>query len=200
MTLKSRCGWCGTDPLYCAYHDEEWGVPEHDPRALFEKLVLDGFQAGLSWITILRKRDAFRRAFAAFEPVKIARFTDKKVEALLLDSGIVRSRLKIEGAIRNARAYLAIEEKSPGGFHDFIWKHVEGRPQQSRPRTMKDVPAETPMSRALSKELKKAGFTFCGPVIVYAFAQAVGMVNDHVETCFRQAEVARLAKPQPRPR
>lgn len=200
MTLKARCGWCGTDPLYCAYHDEEWGVPEHDPRALFEKLVLDGFQAGLSWITILRKRDSFRRAFAAFEPEKIARFTEKKVETLLQDSGIVRSRLKIEGAIRNARAYLAIEEQSPGGFHDFIWKHVEGRPQQSRPRAMKDVPAETPMSRALSKELKKAGFTFCGPVIVYAFAQAVGMVNDHVENCFRQAEVARLAKPQPRPR
>jgi DNA-3-methyladenine glycosylase I len=190
---RGGCAWPGTDPLYLDYHDTEWGVPEWDSRALFEKLVLDGFQAGLSWITILKKRDAFRAAFDGFEPAKIARYTDKKIETLLGNPGIVRSRLKIAGAIKSARVYLDIEEKHPGGFADYIWKFVDGRPVQNRFRTMKDVPTHTEMSTALSKDLKKRGFTFCGPVIVYAFAQAVGMVNDHMTDCDRHKACAKLA-------
>lgn len=190
---RGGCVWPGTDPLYLDYHDTEWGVPEWDSRALFEKLVLDGFQAGLSWITILKKRDAFRRAFDEFDPAKIARYTDKKVERLLADPGIVRSRLKIAGAIKSARVYLDIEEKHPGGFSSYIWGFVDGRPVQNKFRTMKDVPTHTDMSTALSKDLKKRGFTFCGPVIVYAFAQAVGMVNDHMTDCDRHAACATLA-------
>lgn len=191
---RGGCVWPGTDPLYLSYHDHEWGVPEWDDRALFEKLVLDGFQAGLSWITILRKRDAFRKAFDGFDPAKIARYTDKKLEKLLADPGIVRSRLKCEGAIKNARAYLQIMETGPGSFAQYIWGFVDGKPVQNSFRTMKGVPAETPMSQALSKDLKKRGFTFCGPVIVYAFAQAVGMVNDHMTDCDRHAACAALAK------
>jgi DNA-3-methyladenine glycosylase I len=194
MAPKSRCAWPGEDPLYVAYHDEEWGVPEYDDRALYEKLILDGFQAGLSWITILRKRDNFRRAFDNFEPAKIARYTEPKIQKLLKDEGIIRHRGKIEGTIKNARIYLDIMEKEPGGFTHFIWKHVDGKPVQNKFETMKGVPAETPMSQALSKDLKKRGFTFCGPTIVYAFAQAVGMVNDHMTTCFRHKECAKLAK------
>jgi DNA-3-methyladenine glycosylase I len=191
---KTRCTWPGEDPLYVAYHDEEWGVPEYDDRALYEKLILDGFQAGLSWITILRKRDNFRKAFDNFEPAKIARYTEPKIAKLLQNEGIIRHRGKIEGTIKNARIYLDIMEKEPGGFSHFLWKFVDGKPLQNKWDSMKQVPAETPMSQALSKELKKRGFTFCGPTIVYAFAQAVGMVNDHVVGCHRHKACAKLAK------
>lgn len=194
MTDKPRCAWPGTDPLYVAYHDEEWGVPEFDDRALYEKLVLDGFQAGLSWITILRKRENFRRAFDGFNPEKIARYTEPKIEKLLKDEGIIRHRGKIEGAIKSARAWLDIMEKHPKGFSGFIWNFVDGKPLQNSWDAIKKVPAQTPMSEALSKELKKSGFTFCGPTIVYAFAQAVGMVNDHTTHCFRHKECAKLGK------
>jgi DNA-3-methyladenine glycosylase I len=192
-TAKGRCGWCGQDPLYVAYHDEEWGVPEYDDRALYEKLVLDGFQAGLSWITILKKRENFRKAFDEFDPQKIARYNEKKIEKLLGDAGIVRSRAKIEAAIRGARLWLEIMEKEPGGFRELIWKHVDGAPKTNRFKTLKQVPAKTAMSEGLAKELKQRGFHFCGPVIVYAFAQAVGMVNDHITTCERHKACAQMA-------
>jgi DNA-3-methyladenine glycosylase I len=188
---KTRCHWPGEDPLYVVYHDSEWGVPEHDPRALYEKLVLDGFQAGLSWITILRKRENFRKAFHDFDPHKIARYTAHDVDRLLKNEGIVRSRAKIEAAIRGARLWLDIEETEAGGFHDLIWKHVGGQPLTNRFRKPGEVPAQTDMSQGLSKELKQRGFSFCGPVIVYAFAQATGMVNDHLTTCFRHAQCAK---------
>jgi DNA-3-methyladenine glycosylase I len=188
-----RCGWAGNDALYCAYHDDEWGVPEHDSRALYEKLVLDGFQAGLSWITILRKRENFRKAFHGFDPHKVARYGPRDIERLLKNDGIVRSRAKIEAAIRGARLWLEIEEKEPGGFEALIWKHVDGRPRINRFKTLGLVPAKTAMSEALARELKQRGFNFCGPVIVYAFAQAVGMVNDHLVTCHRHDACARLA-------
>jgi DNA-3-methyladenine glycosylase I len=196
-TSKKRCWWPGEDPLYVAYHDQEWGVPEYDPRALYEKLVLDGFQAGLSWITILRKRENFRKAFHDFAPGKIARYGARDVERLLKNDGIVRSRAKIEAAIKGARLWLEIEEKEPGGFRELIWKHVEGAPQLNRFKGRDKVPAKTAMSEGLAKELKQRGFNFCGPVIVYAFAQATGMVNDHLTTCFRHEECARLAKKKP---
>jgi DNA-3-methyladenine glycosylase I len=185
-----RCAWPGTDPLYVAYHDEEWGVPEYDDRALYEKLVLDGFQAGLSWITILRKRENFRKAFHNFDPEKIARYGKRDTERLLKNEGIIRSRAKIEAAIKGAKLWLEIMEKEPGGFRELIWKHVDGKPKINRFKTMGQVPAKTPMSEGLAKELKQRGFNFCGPVIVYAFAQAVGMVNDHVVSCHRHAELS----------
>lgn len=188
---KTRCWWPGEDPLYVNYHDHEWGVPEHDARALYEKLVLDGFQAGLSWITILRKRENFRKAFHNFDPQKIARYTVRDVDRLLKNDGIIRSRAKIEAAIRGARLWLEIEEKEPGGFHDLIWKHVGGKPVANRFKSRDQVPAQTEMSLGLSRELKQRGFNFCGPVIVYAFAQATGMVNDHLTACFRHEECAR---------
>lgn len=188
---RKRCPWPGTDPLYVAYHDEEWGVPERDDRALYEKLVLDGFQAGLSWITILRKREAFRHAFDDFAPEKIARYNAKKVEALMHDAGIVRNRMKIEGAIASARVWLDIMDRGPG-FSAFLWDFVEGKPVINRYKTMKQVPAETALSRAISKELKSRGFKFCGPTIVYAFMQATGLVNDHLTTCHRHAACAAL--------
>lgn len=188
-----RCGWCGQEPIYVAYHDEEWGVPEYDDRALYEKLVLDGFQAGLSWITILKKRENFRRAFEGFQPEKVARYNEKKIERLLQDAGIIRSRAKIEAAIRGARLWLDIMEKEPGGFRELIWKHVDGTPKINKFKTMKQIPAKTAMSEKLSKELKQRGFNFCGPVIVYAFAQAVGMVNDHIVTCHRHGPCAEMA-------
>ena len=194
-----RCQWPGEDPLYVAYHDEEWGVPEYDPRALYEKLMLDGFQAGLSWITILRKRENFRRAFHGFEPERIARYGERDVERLLKDGGIVRSRAKIEAAITAARLWIDIMDKEPGGFTEFIWKHAGTKPLIHRRRSMKDIPAKTEMSERLAKELKTRGFKFSGPVIVYAFAQAVGMVNDHLVTCHRHAVCAELMR-QPRPR
>ena len=170
---KRRCWWPGEDPLYLAYHDQEWGVPEHDPRALYEKLVLDGFQAGLSWITILRKRDNFRKAFHNFAPERIARYGARDIDRLLKNEGIIRSRAKIQAAIKGARLWLEIEEKEPGGFRELIWKHVDGKPRINRFRSIKQIPAKTPMSERFSKELKQRGFDFCGPVIVYAFAQAV---------------------------
>ncbi len=186
-----RCHWPGTDPLYVAYHDEEWGVPEWDDRALYEKLMLDGFQAGLSWITILRKRDNFRSAFAGFDPEKIARFTPKKIEKLMQDAGIVRNRAKIEGAVNSARAFLKIMDAGPG-FSAMLWQHVGGKPIDSKLRAR--PPTETAESRAMSKELLSHGFKFVGPTIVYAFMQAVGMVNDHLVTCHRHAACNKLAK------
>ncbi len=189
-----RCPWAGDDPLYVAYHDDEWGVPEFDDRALYEKLVLDGFQAGLSWITILRKRENFRRAFDDFDPHKIARYGERQIGRLLKNEGIVRSRAKIEAAIHGAQLWLDIQEKEPGGFSQLIWKHVDGRPRINRYKSIKEVPAKTAMSEGLAKELKQRGFNFCGPVIVYAFAQAVGMVNDHIVSCPRHKECAELAR------
>ena len=188
-----RCTWPGTDPLYVAYHDEEWGVPEYDDRALYEKLVLDGFQAGLAWITILRKRENFRKAFDGFEPEKIARYTPKKVERLMQDAGIVRNRAKIEGAIRSARGWLDIMEKGPG-FSELLWDYVDGKPKANNFRTSGQIPADTPLSRTISKELAGRGFKFVGPTIVYAFMQAVGMVNDHLVSCHRHAACAKMAK------
>ncbi|TCT05032.1 DNA-3-methyladenine glycosylase I [Aquabacter spiritensis] len=179
-----RCPWCGTDPLYVAYHDEEWGVPERESRALFEKLLLDGFQAGLAWITILRKRDNFRRAFDGFEPERIARYGPDKVAALMADAGIVRNRAKIEGTVLSARAYLDLREKGVD-FSHFMWESVDGTPLVRRPAALSDIPAETPASKALSKRLKAAGFKFCGPTIVYAAMQACGLVNDHLADCHR---------------
>jgi DNA-3-methyladenine glycosylase I len=189
---KHRCPWPGTDPFYVAYHDTEWGVPEFDDRALFEKLVLDGFQAGLSWITILRKRENFRRAFAGFEPEAIAAFGPNRVDALMADAGIVRNRMKIEGTVKSARAWLDIQSR--GGFSRFLWDRLDGRPRQNAPRTIKEVPPETEDARRLSKALKAQGFTFVGPTIVYAFMQAVGMVNDHLVDCYRHDEVRALGE------
>jgi DNA-3-methyladenine glycosylase I len=188
-----RCPWPKQDPLYIAYHDEEWGVPEYDDRALFEKLVLDGFQAGLSWITILRKRDNFRRAFDDFAPEKIARYGKRKTESLMKDAGIVRNRAKIEGAVSSARAWLDIMENGPG-FSNLLWDFLDGQPRLNNFRSIKQVPAETEMSRKISKELSGRGFKFVGPTIVYAFMQAVGMVNDHLVTCHRHSACAKLAK------
>jgi DNA-3-methyladenine glycosylase I len=188
-----RCPWPKQDPLYVAYHDEEWGVPEFDDRALYEKLLLDGFQAGLSWITILRKRENFRRAFDNFEPEKIARYPKRKIERLMGDAGIVRNRAKIEGAVTSARAYLKIMESGPG-FSGLLWDFLDGKPKLNKFHSTKQVPAETEISRKMSKELIGRGFKFVGPTIVYAFMQAVGMVNDHLVTCHRHAACAKLAK------
>jgi DNA-3-methyladenine glycosylase I len=184
-----RCPWPKQDPLYVAYHDHEWGVPEYDDRALFEKLILDGFQAGLSWITILRKRENFRKAFDGFEPERIARYRPAKIEKLMQDAGIVRNRAKIEGAVSSARAWLEIMEKGPG-FSALLWDRLDGKPKVNRFKTTKQVPAETELSRKMSKELASRGFKFVGPTIVYAFMQAVGMVNDHLVTCHRHAALA----------
>ena len=186
-----RCAWPKDDPLYVAYHDTEWGVPEYDDRALFEKLILDGFQAGLSWITILRKRDNFRKAFDGFEPQKIARYTPRKVEKLMLDAGIVRNRMKIEGTVNSAKAWLEAMEKGPG-FSALLWDFVDGKPQDNAVKTK--IPTDSPASKAMSKELASRGFKFVGPTIVYAFMQAVGMVNDHVVTCHRHAACNKLAR------
>lgn len=190
-TKKKRCAWAGTDPLYVAYHDREWGVPVHDDRVLFEFLVLEGAQAGLSWITVLRKRDAYRKAFDGFDPAKVARYDARKVTSLLADPGIVRNRAKVAWAIKNAKAFLAVQEEF-GSFDAYQWQFVDGRPIQGRRRSMGDVPASTPESDAFSKDLKRRGFGFVGTTIVYAHMQAVGMVNDHVATCFRHREVAKL--------
>jgi len=186
-----RCSWCGTDPLYVAYHDKEWGVPERDDRALYEKLVLDGFQAGLSWITILRKRENFRRAFSNFQPENIARYDKRKITMLMKNTGIVRNQMKIDGAVLSARAWLEIMEKGPG-FSIFLWDFMDGKPHVNLFRLKRQIPTETALSRKISKELKERGFKFCGPTIVYAFMQAVGMVNDHLVNCHRHAKLARL--------
>ena len=192
--IKPRCAWPGdADPLYIAYHDDEWGVPEHDGRALWEKLILDGFQAGLAWITILRKREAFRAAFQGFNPETIAHYDERDMERLLADAGIVRSRAKIAATIGNARAYLAMQDEGEA-FAPFIWSFVDGAPIQNQWAGRGDVPVDSPEAHALSKALKARGFKFCGPVITYAFMQAVGMVNDHVTDCFRHAECARLGR------
>jgi DNA-3-methyladenine glycosylase I len=187
MTEAGRCSWCGTDPLYVAYHDTEWGVPERCGRALWEKLILDGFQAGLAWITILRKRDAFRAAFEGFEPETIAHWGEAEVQRLLADPGIVRHRGKIEATITNAQAVLDLG--GPEAFAEFMRRYVDGAPLQPSRTSMAEVPAFTPLSEQVSKDLKRAGFRFCGPTITYAWMQATGLVNDHVTTCFRHAEL-----------
>jgi DNA-3-methyladenine glycosylase I len=193
----TRCGWSGTDLLYVRYHDDEWGVPVHDDRTLFEFLILEGAQAGLSWITILRKRDAYREAFDGFDPARVARFDRRKVSQLLRNPGIVRNRLKIESAVANARAFLRVQDEL-GSFAAYQWRFVGGRPRQNRPRTLREIPARTEESDALSKDLKRRGFGFVGSTIVYAHMQAVGMVNDHVVGCFRRSQVAKLVLPRVR--
>jgi len=190
-----RCGWAGPEDIYIAYHDTEWGVPEWDNRALWEKLILDGFQAGLSWITILKKRENFRAAFAGFDPDIIAQWGEAEVERLLADPGIIRHRGKIEATITNARAWRRIEET--GGFDQFLWNYVGGRPIQNRFHNMDEVPAHTPLSHEISRELKRRGFKFCGPTIVYAFMEACGLVNDHLTVCHRHAPVAAMADARP---
>ncbi len=187
-----RCGWAGTAPDYVAYHDEEWGVPEYDSRALFEKLLLDGFQAGLSWIAILRKRDNFRAAFDNFDPAVMARYDDAKKAELMQDAGIVRNRLKIESSVTNAQAYLEIEAAL--GFDTYLWDFMDGTPLVNRFERLEDVPAATPLAEKISKDLKKRGFSFVGPTIVYAFMQAVGMVNDHLVQCHRHEACRKLAR------
>jgi len=183
MNKKTRCSWCSNDLLYINYHDKEWGVPLYDDQRLFEFLILEGMQAGLSWFTILKKRENFRKAFANFNPEKIARFNQKKVEKLMQDSGIIRNRLKIEAAIQSAKCYLAMSETQ--NFNDYIWQFVDGKPIQNKWRSLEQVPTSTEISDQMSKTLKKVGFKFVGPTICYAFMQAVGMVNDHLTTCFR---------------
>ena len=182
MAVRGRCPWAGSDPLYVQYHDEEWGVPSHDDRHLFEMLILEGAQAGLSWITILRKRPAYRKAFDRFDPRRVAKYDARKLRALLADEGIVRNRLKVHGAVRNARAFLAVQQEF-GSFDAYLWPFVGGAPRVNRPRSMADVPPRTPESDALSKDLKKRGFTFVGSTICYAYMQAVGLVNDHLAGC-----------------
>jgi DNA-3-methyladenine glycosylase I len=191
-----RCPWAGLDPLYVAYHDEEWGAPEWDDRALFEKLVLDGFQAGLSWITILRKREAFRAAFDGFKPEKIVRYDARKIEALMGDAGIVRNRAKIEATIGLAR--IALDLKERGGLARHLWGFVDGRPIDNARRSMADIPAESEVSRAIAKDLRQRGGNFVGPTIVYAFMQATGMVNDHLVACHRHEACRALATSAPR--
>lgn len=190
--MENRCSWCGDKEIYINYHDQEWGIPEYDSRALWEKLVLDGFQAGLSWLTILKKRDAFRAAFAEFDPVKVAAFGENDVERLLQNAGIVRHRGKIEATIRGAQIWQEIEARE--GFDNYLWKYLDGQVLQNRFETMQDVPTSTPLSTRISKDLKKEGFNFVGPTIVYAFMQAVGMINDHMISCPRHSEVQKLAR------
>jgi DNA-3-methyladenine glycosylase I len=185
---KVRCSWAGADPLYVAYHDHEWGVPLHDDQRLFEMLILEGAQAGLSWITVLRKRDAYRKAFDRFDAGRVARYGIDRIERLMKEEGIIRNRLKIEAAVKNARTFLDVQRES-GSFDAYIWQFVGGRPKQNARRTMKEVPATSPESDAMSRHLKKRGFTFVGSTICYAFMQATGMVNDHVVDCFRYRAV-----------
>jgi DNA-3-methyladenine glycosylase I len=185
---KIRCSWAGADPLYVAYHDHEWGVPLHDDQRLFEMLILEGAQAGLSWITVLRKRDAYRKAFDRFDAGRVARYGIDRIERLMKEEGIIRNRLKIEAAVKNARTFLDVQRES-GSFDAYIWQFVGGRPKQNARRTMKEVPATSPESDAMSRDLKKRGFTFVGSTICYAFMQATGMVNDHVVDCFRYRAV-----------
>ena len=189
---NSRCEWCGSSPIYVSYHDEEWGVPEYDSRALWEKLVLDGFQAGLSWLTILKKRDAFRAAFSGFNPEKVAAFTGADVQRLLGDAGIVRHRGKIEAAVKGAQAWIALEEKQ--GFDQFIWDYVNGTPLVNTFEKQDQVPPYSDLSVRISNDLKKAGFTFCGPTIVYAWMEATGLINDHLVNCHRYEAVKQLAR------
>ena len=193
MTVH-RCAWSGTDPQYVAYHDREWGVPVHDDRTLFEFLVLEGAQAGLSWSTILRKRENYRAAFDGFDPALVARYDDVKIAALLANPGIVRNRLKVNSAVTNARCTLAVQDEF-GSLAAYLWQFVDGRPIQNAWRSLSELPAETDISRRMSKDLSKRGFKFVGSTICYAFMQAVGMVNDHVVDCFRHDEVSEIATP-----
>ena len=192
MTLgrHPRCAWAGSDPLYLRYHDTEWGIPVHDDRHLFEMLVLEGAQAGLAWITILRKREGYREAFDGFDPAAVARYDRCRVARLLKNRNIVRNRLKVESAATNARAFLQVRDEH-GSFDDYIWGFVDGHPKQNRWQSPSAVPAQTPESTAMSKELKRRGFKFVGPTICYAFMQATGMVNDHLVECFRHKELAK---------
>jgi DNA-3-methyladenine glycosylase I len=192
--MRGRCGWA-RDPLDIRHHDEEWGVPEYGEHRLFEFLILEGAQAGLSWLTILRKREAYRRAFAGFDPRKVARFSKADVQRLMEDEGIVRNRAKIEAAIANARVFLAVQREY-GSFASYVWQFVGGKPVQNAWRSLQELPAATEVSRVLSRDLVKRGFRFVGPTICYAFMQSVGMVNDHVIGCFRRAVVRRLARPR----
>jgi DNA-3-methyladenine glycosylase I len=186
--MKNRCTWCGSDPLYVAYHDEEWGVPVHDDRQLFEMLILDGAQAGLSWLTILRKRENYRKAFHAFDCKRIAAYTPKDIERLLADPGIVRNRLKIASAIRNARCVLEIKEEF-GTLDTFLWRYVDNTPRHNSWKSVAEIPTRSTQSDAMSRDLKRRGFNFVGSTICYAFMQAVGMVNDHTTDCFRHREI-----------
>jgi DNA-3-methyladenine glycosylase I len=189
----SRCEWCGSDPIYVAYHDDEWGVPVHDDRLLFEFLILEGAQARLSWLTILMKRENYRKAFHAFDCERIAKYTEADVTRLLADSGIVRNRLKIESAIKNARGALNIQ-KDFGSLDAYLWRYVDGIPKQNASKSMAELPAKTELSNMMSKDLKKRGFNFVGSTICYAFMQAVGMVNDHTTDCFRYGEIKEFAQ------
>ncbi len=192
MMKKMRCGWCGDDPLYCQYHDNEWGVPLHDDRALFEFLILEGAQAGLSWITILRKRENYRAAFDDFDAARIARYNASKIESLLQNPGIVRNRLKVEATVTNAQKFLDVQDEL-GSFDAFLWHFVDGEPRQNAWRNLAEVPASTTKSDAMSRELKRRGFKFTGSTICYAFMQATGMVNDHTTECFRHKELLRCS-------
>ncbi len=194
VDARRRCPWCLGSEKYLRYHDEEWGVPVHNDRRLFEFLILEGAQAGLSWSTILSKRDNYRRAFAQFDPAKVARFGARDVRRLMADAGIVRNRLKIESAIGNARAFLEVRREF-GSFDAYLWEFVDGRPLRNLRRSMKQVPARTPLSDAISRNLKLRGFRFVGSTIVYAYMQAIGMVNDHLAACFRRAQLAPLPRP-----
>ena len=189
-----RCSWAGTDPVYIDYHDREWGVPMHDERTLFEMLILDGAQAGLSWIPILKKRDNYRSAFDNFDAHKMARYGERKVSALLNDPGIVRNRLKIGAAINNARMLLELQEQE-GSLNEFLWRYVDGKPIINARRSIKDIPPRTPLSDTISRDLSRRGFKFVGPTICYAFMQAMGMVNDHTVNCFRYAELGGKRRP-----
>ena len=191
--MCKRCSWCGEDPVYVDYHDNEWGVPLHEENQLFEFLILEGAQAGLSWITILKKRDAYRKAYHDFDVEKVARFNSRSVQRLLNNAGIVRNRLKIEASITNARAYLDIQGEY-GSFAKYIWNYVDGKPIQNKFKTLKQIPASTPLSDTISKDLKKRSFKFVGSTIVYAFMQATGIVNDHVADCYRYKEIAKLGR------
>jgi len=191
VAAKVRCGWCGDDPLSVAYHDDEWGVPVFDDRTLFEFLILEGAQAGLSWSTILKKREGYRRAFDAFDPEKVARYDTRKIASLVNDPAIVRNRLKVASAVSNAQAFLTVQNEK-GSFSNYIWSFVDGAPIQNQWRALSEVPAATPLAGTIAKDLKKRGFRFVGPTIVYAHMQATGMVNDHLVGCFRHPEVAAL--------
>jgi DNA-3-methyladenine glycosylase I len=196
---RSRCVWPGKDPLYIDHHDREWGVPVHDSRALWEHLVLDGFQAGLSWLTVLRKRDNFRKAFVGFDPARVARFDERNVDRLVRDPAIIRSKVKITPAISNARAYLAMRDAGDD-FSTWVWRFTDGIPIQNAWKSQSDVPVATPLATEISKALKDKGFKFVGPTMVYAWMQAVGLVNDHVTSCFRHSEISRLSAKRTRRR
>jgi len=195
MDKKTRCPWAGDTPIYVDYHDNEWGRPVHDDRRLFEMLILEGMQAGLTWLTVLKKRESFRKAFDGFDPKKVARYGDAKIQKLLADEGIIRNRLKINGAVINAKLFLEIV-KTHGSFDKFIWAYVDHKPVVNRPKKIEDIPATTPVSDMISRDLKKMGFKFVGSTIIYAFMQATGMVNDHITDCFVYKEMRKREQPK----